>query len=49
MEETHEVAFTFHPGEPVSPSKVQASPDLHGKTVTVEKALRMGLTTVKLT
>jgi hypothetical protein len=47
-EEGRDVVFTFHPGEPVAPSKVSAEAGLHGKTVTVKEALAMGLTTVKL-
>lgn len=46
--EDHEIVFTFHPGEPVSPSKVQAVPGLHGKVVTVADAMEMGLTTAKI-
>jgi len=43
-----EVIFTFHPGEPVNPSKVQAQPGLHGKTVSVAQAMKMGLSTAKI-
>lgn len=48
MEKGIEVVFTFHPGEPVSPSKVQASPGMHGKKVTVAEALALGLKTAKI-
>ncbi len=47
-EQGQEVLFTFHPGDPVSPSRVQAEPGLHGKSVTVSEALAMGLTTAKI-
>jgi len=47
-EQGREVIFTFHPGDPVSPSKVQAVPGLHGKTVTVSEALNMGLEMAKI-
>jgi hypothetical protein len=48
IEDGKEVVFTFHPGEPVNPSKVQAGLDNHGKTVTVKEALGMGFETVKI-
>jgi hypothetical protein len=48
LEQGEEVVFTFHPGDPVNPSKVQATPGLHGKTVTVKEALEMGLETAKI-
>lgn len=48
QEQGEEVMFTFHPGDPVNPSQVQATPGLHGKTVTVEEALKMGLETAKI-
>jgi hypothetical protein len=47
-EQGEEVVFTFHPGDPVNPSRVQAVPGLHGKAVTVSQALGMGLETVKI-
>jgi hypothetical protein len=43
-----EVVFTFHPGDPVRPSQVQAEPGLHGKQVTVEEACSLGLKTAKI-
>ncbi|HQU07860.1 MAG: hypothetical protein B7X04_02205 [Parcubacteria group bacterium 21-54-25] len=47
-EDGREIVFTVHPGEPVRPSSVQATPGLHGKKITVEEALGMGLSTAKL-
>ena len=47
-EQGEEVVFTFHPGDPVVPSKVKVEPGMHGKTVTVAKALAMGLETAKI-
>ena len=47
VEDGVEIVFTIHPGDPVNPSKVPAE-GLHGKQVTVEQALGMGLTTVKI-
>ena len=43
-----EVVFTFHPGEPVRPSQVQAEPGMHGRQVTISEALRMGLEMAKI-
>ncbi len=48
LEQGEEVIFTLHPGDPVRPSQVQATPGLHGKTVSVREALDMGLTTAKV-
>jgi hypothetical protein len=48
QESGKEVVFTFHPGAPVSPSKVSAEAGLHGKTVTAQEALNMGILTVKI-
>lgn len=48
QEQGEEVIFTFHPGAPVNPSKIEASLNLHGKTVTVSEALTMGLETAKI-
>ncbi len=47
-EQGEEVVFTFHPGDPVSPSQVQVVPGLHGKQVTVAEAQGMGLGTAKI-
>mgnify|MGYP001577513979 FL=1 len=47
-EQGEEVVFTFHPGDPVVPSKVKVEPGMHGKTVTVAEALVMGLETAKI-
>jgi len=47
-EKGQEVVFTFHPGAPVRPSSVKAEPGLHGKTVTVLEAIKMGLETAKI-
>lgn len=47
-EQGEEVLFTFHPGDPCMPSKVKTEPGLHGKTVTVAEALKMGLETAKI-
>ncbi len=46
--EGNEVVFTFHPGDPVSPSEVPAEPGMHGKTITAWEALKMGLSTGKV-
>lgn len=43
-----EILFTFHPGDPVNPSKVKAEPGLHGKIITVKEAMEMGLETAKI-
>jgi len=48
LEQGDEVVFTFHPGDPVRPSQVQAEPGLHGRTVTVSEALAMGLEMAKI-
>lgn len=48
QEQGEDVIFTFHPGDPVNPSQVQAEPGLHGKTVTVSQARQMGLETAKI-
>lgn len=47
-EQGSEVLFTFHPGDPVNPSKVKTEPGMHGKVITVAEALRMGLETAKI-
>ena len=46
--EGKEVVFTFHPGEPVSPSRIKAEEGLHGKKITVKEAVALGLTTAKI-
>lgn len=46
--EGKEVVFTFHPGEPVAPSRVKADEGLHGKKLTVKEAKALGLTTAKI-
>ncbi len=48
MEGDREIVFTFHPGAPVSPSKVAATPGLHGKNITAAEAIGMGLETAKI-
>lgn len=47
LEGEREIVFTFHPGDPVSPSQVPAT-GLHGQQVTVSKARGMGLETAKI-
>lgn len=47
-EQGEEVIFTFHPGDPVRPSQVKTEPGLHGKQVTVEEAMKLGLLTAKI-
>ena len=47
-EKGHDVVFTFHPGAPVSPSRVKAEEGLHGKKLTVKEAVALGLTTAKI-
>lgn len=46
--EGEEVVFTFHPGDPVSPSQVQAEPGMHGQQVAVSEAQGMGLEMAKI-
>ena len=46
-EDDKEIVFTFHPGEPVSPSTVPAS-GMHGKVITIAEAMALGLTTAKI-
>lgn len=48
-EQGKEVVFTFHPGEPVRASQVSMEPGMHGREVTVDEALKMGLVTAKIT
>lgn len=43
-----EVVFTFHPGDPVVSSTVEASEGLHGKEITVAEAVDLGLHTAKV-
>lgn len=47
-EQDEEVVYTFHPGDPVRPSQVQATPGLHGRQVAIEEALGMGLSMAKI-
>ena len=47
-EQDEEVVFTFHPGDPVSPSQIQCEAGMHGKQVTVAEVLGMGLATAKI-
>lgn len=47
-EDGKEVVFTFHPGDPVRPSQVQAEPGLHSKKITAAQAIQMGMTTAKI-
>ena len=47
-EQDEEVVFTFHPGDPVNPSQIQAEPGMHGRQVAVPKALGMGLEIAKI-
>lgn len=47
--EGKEVVFTFFPGEPINPSRVQAEgATAHGTKVTVEEALKLGLEWAKI-
>ena len=48
VENGKEILFTFHPGDPVNPSKVKTEPGMHGKVVTAAEALKMGLETAKI-
>lgn len=48
MEKDIFMMFTFHPGEPVSPSKIEIK-DLNGVESTVSEAIKMGFTTAKIT
>lgn len=48
IEAGKEVVFTFHPGEPIAPSKVSTSELAHGSTVSKAKALEMGFEWAKL-
>jgi len=43
-----EIVFTVHPGDPVIPSAVQATPGMHGRTITGAEAKAMGLYTAKI-
>lgn len=47
-EQGKEVLFTFHPGDPVNPSRVKTETGMHGRHVTVAEALKMGLQTAKI-
>lgn len=47
-EADEDVVFTFHPGDPVVASKVEATTGLHGKTISVSEALGLGLETAKI-
>lgn len=47
QEQGQEVVFTVHPGDPVSPSKIKADPDIPTE-ITVAEALRLGFTTAKI-
>ena len=42
-----EVVFTFHPGDPIAPSLVPAEGQ-HGREVSIEEALSMGLEMAKI-
>lgn len=48
QEQGQEVIFTFHPGDPVRPSSVEATPGLHGKQITAAEAIGMGLEMAKV-
>ncbi|MEI7425794.1 MAG: hypothetical protein WCK16_02600 [Candidatus Moraniibacteriota bacterium] len=48
IEQDEEVVFTFHPGDPIVPSPVQATPGLHGKSVAISEARSMGLDFAKI-
>lgn len=45
--EIQEIVWTFHPGDPIRASQVSAE-GLHGKTVSVQEALGMGLEFAKV-
>lgn len=47
-EQGKQVVFTLHPGKPVRPSSVAFELGMHGKKITVQEALEMGLTTAKI-
>lgn len=47
-EQDKEVVFTFHPGDPVRASQVQVEPGMHGREITVKKAIAIGLETAKI-
>lgn len=40
--------WTVHPGDPIQPSRIPASPDLVGKSITVAEAIEMGLVHTKI-
>lgn len=44
----YEIVFTFHPGDPIRPSPVDATPGLHGKQISVTEAISMGLEMAKV-
>jgi len=48
QEKGQEVVFTFHPGEPIKASQVKAETGLHGKSITVTEALKLGLEYAKI-
>lgn len=48
LEQGKEVCFTFHPGQPILPSKVSTDLFPHGSTVTKEQAVALGFEWAKL-
>jgi hypothetical protein len=44
----NDVVWTFHPGEPIMPSIVEAGTDMNGKEITVQEAIEMGFEYAKL-
>jgi len=48
QEQGQEVCFTFHPGQPILPSKVSTDEFPHGSTVTKEQAMSLGFEWAKL-
>lgn len=41
-EKGEDVIYTFHPGDPIKPSTVEATTGLHNKRVSIREALEMG-------
>lgn len=48
-EEGHDVVFTFHPGEPVSPSQLKVDDYKGGENITPQQAKALGFDFVKIT
>jgi len=47
-EQGEEIVYTFHPGDPVNPSKIPMKIGMDGRQVTVKEALSLGLEIAKI-